>query len=396
MTKSTAAAIPTNTSALWVLLLGNLIIGTGVLLPAGILNDLANEFSVSSATAGYLTLIGGLVVCIGAPLVAGFTSKIDRRSLLTLSLILYGAGHLASIFVQNFTLLLIIRAVMIVGAAIFTPQAAATAGLLVPLEKRASAIAFIFIGWSSATVIGIPLGAYFSSLLGWRLVYFVMGVICLLAALLVWRTLRGGLFVTPLDRQAWKRALGNPVILSVLLVTLLSMAGQFTALSYFAPIIVGAFNGGVEQVALTFAVAGITNVIGNTIASRIVMRFGADAVIAAAIACLVLGLGFFAASFGYLIPALVGIGIFGLGSFSSNSLQQSRLVALAPTLAAATVALNTSVVYLGQAVGAYVGGILVDGSISSSIAWTACGFTSAALVLSLLITRFSDRNAAGP
>ena len=55
------------------------------------------------------------------------------------------------------------------GAAIFTPQAASTVGLLVPLEKRAGAIAFIFIGWSAASVAGIPLGTLLSAAFGWRL-----------------------------------------------------------------------------------------------------------------------------------------------------------------------------------------------------------------------------------
>jgi MFS transporter, DHA1 family, inner membrane transport protein len=380
---------------LWVLLIGNFIIGTGILLPTGLLNDISADLKITAATAGYLALTGGVVVGIGAPLLAAFTSQIDRRKLLTFALVLYGCGHLAAAVVPGFTWQVIIRALTVFGAAIFTPQAAATAGLLVPPDKRAAAIAFIFIGWSSATVAGIPLGSYLAPVIGWRSVYAGMGVVCQITALVVWRVLRPGMFVAQLGLAAWKQALTTPVILVVLLVTLLSMAGQFTVFSYIAPIIRGAFAGGPEQVSIAFAVAGVTGVMGNTIASRVVSHFGIDRVIAFALVLLILGLGVFALSFGAFLLALVGIGLWWLGSFSSNSLQQSRLMVLAPPIASATIALNTSVVYLGQAIGALTGGWFVDRGLSPAIGWTACGFTVAALAMSIFATRFNAGNDAG-
>ncbi len=138
------------------------------------------------------------------------------------------------------------------------------------------------------------------------------------------------------------------MLLVVLLVTLFSMSGQMTVFSYIAPILRDSFAGGPAQVAIAFAVSGIAGVTGNAIAARIVAPLGIDRVIAMAIACLIAGLAILAASFGHFSLALLGIALWGLGSFSSNSLQQSRLVAIAPAVAAATVALNTSVVYVGK------------------------------------------------
>lgn len=383
-----ATHVKSNSSlALWALMLGNFVIGTGVLLPAGLLNVLAADLGVSTARAGLLSLAGGVVVAIGAPLVAGFTSAIDRRKLLTFALLLYAVGHAVSAVMPSFAPLLALRALTVVAATIFTPQAAATAGLLVPPEKRAGAIAFIFIGWSAANVVGIPLGSYLADVVGWRIVFGGMAVVCAIGAVLVWLALRPGLLVPPLNLAAWKQALTNPVILMVLLVTVLSMSGQFTMFTYMAPILRDAFAGGPAQISLAFAVAGVTGVLGNAIASRVVHRVGIDQVIAIAFAGLIAGLAVFAYGFGNLIIAMIGIGLWGLGSFSSNSLQQSRLVAIAPTLAAATVALNTSVVYVGQAVGAGIGGWFVGQGISPAIAWTASGLTALALLASLAATR---------
>jgi predicted MFS family arabinose efflux permease len=373
--------------ALWALLAGNFIIGTGVLLPAGLLNQLTAEFGVSAATAGLLLLVGGVVVGVGAPVLAGLTSSIDRRKLLVFALVLYAIGHAASAIVSNFTLLLVLRAITVAGAAIFTPQAAATAGLLVPPERRAAAIAFIFIGWSVSSVAGIPLGSLLGALIGWRFVFAGMAVLCAVAALLVWTQLRPGLTVPPLNFAAWKHALTTPAILCVLGVTLLSMTGQFTVFSYFAPMLLQGFGATAQQISIAFAVVGAAGVLGNTLASRFVSKFGTDLVIAVCLATLSLGLAVFALSFGQYALALVATALWGLGSFSSNSLQQSRLVALAPSLAAATVALNTSVVYLGQALGAGVGGTPVDGGAPIIAAWLAVGFALGALGLSLVATR---------
>ncbi len=378
----------TSAAALWVLLIGNFVIGTGILLPTGLLNALAADLHVSAATAGLLALIGGVVVAVGAPLVAGLTSAIDRRKLLTFALLLYAAGHAAAALTPSFTLLLVLRAITVMGAAIYTPQAAATAGLLVPADKRATAIAFIFIGWSASNVAGIPLASYFAEIIGWRAVFGIMALACLASALLVWTSLPSGLHVTPLNLAAWKQALTNPVVLMVLLVTVLSMSGQFTVFTYMAPILRDAFAGGPAQVSLAFAVAGVAGVIGNIIASRIVHRVGIDKVIAIAILGLIAGLGLFAVSFGSLGLALAGVALWGMGSFSSNSLQQSRLVAIAPALAA-TVALNTSVVYVGQAVGAGIGGWYVSHGISPAMAWTASALTALALLASLAATRLA-------
>jgi MFS transporter, DHA1 family, inner membrane transport protein len=392
---SQPSSTPTaSTAALWAFLFGNLIIGTGVLLPAGLLNVLMADFSLTASQAGRLMLVGGIVVGIGAPVFAALTSRIERRFLLTASLLLYAAGHLASALAPSFDLQLIIRAVTVVGAAIFTPQAASTVGLLVPTEKRAAAIAFIFIGWSAASVAGIPLGTLLADILGWRWVYALMGGLALISALAVWLTLRPGLYVTPLSAAAWKSALSSPLLWLVFLVTLCSMSGQFTLFGYIAPILKQGFGANAQAISVMFAVVGLSGVFGNTLASRVVGRLGVDRVIAVGLLSLCVGFFGVALSWGNLTAAMVAAIFWGLGSFSSNSLQQSRLVALAPPLAAATVALNTSVVYLGQSMGSWTGGKLVDSGHMTSAPYVALGFMAAALALSVMATRLTRRQAS--
>jgi MFS transporter, DHA1 family, inner membrane transport protein len=83
--------------------------------------------------------------------------------------------------------------------------------------------------------------------------------------------------------------------------------------------------------------------------------------------------------------------VWGLGTFSSNSLQQSRLVGIAPALAVATVALNTSAVYLGQSVGAAAGGSAIKDGISANVVWMALVFLVLAVVMSVADTKLAYR-----
>ncbi|MGB8314514.1 MAG: MFS transporter [Aestuariivirga sp.] len=377
--------------ALWALLFGNFVIGTGVLLPAGLLNILAADLRVPPATVGLLLFAGGLVVGGGAPVLAGLTSRFDRRQLLAVAAAIYAVGHGLAAIAPEFWSLLIIRSVTVVAAAVFTPQAAATVGLMVPPEKRSAAIAFIFIGWSMASVVGIPLGSILGSALGWRATFLAMAALSTLATAGVWLSVAPGLRAQPLQLASWFAVFKSPLMLGILLVTLLSMSGQFTLVSYLAPTLREAYGATPNNIALLFTIFGAAGVCGNYIATKAVGRIGVDRSVLLAIVSLVLGMGLFGLFFGnYILACCAGV-VWGFGSFSSNSLQQSRLVAVAPTLAGATVALNTSAVYLGQSIGAAAGGLVIQKGVSANIAWTALVFLVLAAIFSITAERMKGR-----
>lgn len=387
------AAAAESSGALRALLIGNFMIGTGVLLPAGMLNDLSVGLDVSVATAGWLTVIGGLVVCFGAPLGAALTSRVDRRKLLAGCLALYCVGHAASAIAPNFESLAVLRGVTIVAAALFTPQAAATAGLLVSPERRAAAISLIFLGWSAAAVLGIPAGSLVAAHLGWRTAYAVVAVFSALAFAVIWAAVPPGLRVAPLSLASWKRAASNPVILVVLAVSLVSMSAQFTLFSYTAPVLKGSLDATPGTIALFFTLFGVAGVIGNYLATRLIAPFGLDNAVLISLGSLIAGALIVSLTFGVYAGMLAGLVIWGLGTFSTNSLQQSRLATINLPLASASIALNTSVLYLGQAIGAGLGGRLVADGISASVTWVAAGMLVASALLSMLATRLAARGA---
>ena len=161
---------------------GNLVVGCGVLVVPGMLDLLARDLSVSVPVAGGLLSLAALVMCVGAPLMAALTSKFDRRKLLVGALVTLAVGHLACALAPDFETLFWLRPLSVLGAAVFTPQVAATLTMMVPAEQRATAVTSAFMGWSVASVLGMPVGNVLADLLSWRATFAAVAVLGLVAA----------------------------------------------------------------------------------------------------------------------------------------------------------------------------------------------------------------------
>ena len=194
------------------LMLGNFVTGCSVMAPAGMLGELSSGLDVSIRDAGLLITFGAIVLCIGSPLMAWLTSRIERRTLLTTTLAVFALTNLASAFAPDYASLLVIRLVMLAVGALYTPQAAGTAALIVPVEKRGSTIAYIFLGWSLAAAVGLPLITFIASRYGWRAVYGGIGVIGFVSFLLLAWRLPAGLIGAPVDLKTWGEVGRNRMI----------------------------------------------------------------------------------------------------------------------------------------------------------------------------------------
>src|ERR1700720_4571807 len=191
------------------LMFGNIVTGCSVLAPAGMLVELSSGLGVTIRDAGLLITFGAIMLCVGSPLTAWLTSRIERRTLLTATLAVLALTNMASAFAPDYASLLAIRLIMLAVGALYTPQAAGTAALIVPPEKRGSTIAFIFLGWSLAAAIGLPLIALVAHRCGWRTVYGGIGMIgCFSFVLLTWR-LPGGLLGEKVDLKTWANVARN-------------------------------------------------------------------------------------------------------------------------------------------------------------------------------------------
>ena len=366
------------------LMLGNLVTGCSVLAPAGMLSELSSGFGVTIRDAGLLITFGAIMLCIGSPLTAWLTSRIERRTLLAATLAVLALANAASAFAPDYVSLLVIRLVMLAVGALYTPQAAGTAALIVPAEKRGSTIAYIFLGWSLAAAVGLPLITFIASRYGWRAVYGSIGLIgCLSFLLLAWRLPRG-LVGSPVDLKTWADVGRNRMIIRLLSITTLQMSGQFVVFTFMGPLLTKLTQAGPDAVGLVFALYGLFGFIGIAFATRIVDSWGAYKTSLLFTAVLFTGITGWALSAGNYPLMACSVAIWGLGFASTNSMQQVRLVTAAPTLASASVSLNTSVLYVGQAVGSAIGGVLYARDLLYGAGYVSMGFVALALMVVVL------------
>lgn len=377
---------------LWALLAGNFAIGTGVMVASATLNEVSAFFHVPVQVAGYLISVAALVVCLGAPTLAAVVAPFDRRKLLALAMIWYGLLHAACALVSDFHWLLALRVLAVVPAAVFTPQAAACAGILVPAEHRGRAITFVFVGWSLASVLGMPLNAWLSGMFGWQGAYVLVAVLSVASAAWVWLALPSDVRPPRFSLASWATAFRMPALMLSIGVTLLYSAGQFVLFAYFAPYFRG-MGASVHELTALFMCFGAFGLIGNVLISRYIDHLGAPRAVMIAMAAIALSLLAWPLGVTLLLAALVMVP-WALGCFSANSAQQARLVSMAPALAGGSVALNTSAMYAGQAFGTAIGGWLIANGNMQNLHLAGFVLLVAAMGVSALAARSARRDVA--
>jgi predicted MFS family arabinose efflux permease len=363
------------------LMLGNVIVGLSILGPAGMLAELADGLQVGIHDAGLLVTYGAVIVCIGSPIMAWLTTRIDRRLLLVGTLAILAAGQAASALAPNYFVILLLRLAMLTIAAVYTPQAAATVSLIVPEKDRPSAIAFVFLGWSLAIAGGLPLVTLLATHFGWRMAFGVLALVAATSAVLLFVTLPSGLQGKPLSLQSFAAIARSKRIVSILLVTLLQTSGQFTVFIYLAPLLKALTGAGAGIAGGFFAFYGVIGLIGNVIASSVVTALGIQRTLALFMGSTLLGLTLWAMGAGWLVAMGAGVFFWALGFAAINSMQQARLAAAAPDLASASIALNTSVLYVGQAIGSGIGGLLFAGGHFYAAGYVGVAFVASACAL---------------
>jgi len=375
------------------LLFGNFVIGTGVMVVPGTLNDISSSFAISVAVAGQLITVAAVVMCVGAPLFASVVAGWDRRRLLGLSLLWYALFLGLSALMPSFGSLIVVRALAVVSPAIFTPQAAACVGLLVAPSQRGRAITFIFLGWSVASVLGMPLGAWIGGTLGWRSAFAFVALLSLISAVWVWRALPNEIRPPALSRAAWRETLQSKALMLCVTTTLLYSAGQFVLFSYFAPYYKTQLQSTPLQLSLLFAWFGAFGLIGNILMSRQIDRIGASQAVMWGVGSMALSLLLWPLGTSLTLAALIMVP-WALGCFSSNSAQQARLVGIAPALASGSIALNSSAMYAGQALGAGSGGWLIAQGGMGALHWFGLFGLLVAMAMSWWAARQRTHEAA--
>jgi predicted MFS family arabinose efflux permease len=153
-----------------------------------------------------------------------------------------------------------------------------------------------------------------------------------------------------------------------------------------APLLTRLADASPDAIGLVFACYGLCGFIGIAIATRIVDSWGAFRTSVLSTALMLAGLTGWAVWAGSYPLMLASVALWGLGFAATNSMQQVRVIVAAPALASASVSLNSSVLYVGQAVGSAIGGVLFARDLLHATGYVAAALMGLALI-TVIVTR---------
>ncbi|WP_340649815.1 MFS transporter [Pseudoxanthomonas winnipegensis] len=376
-------------AALYALTIGAFGIGTTEFILMGLLQQVAADLSVSIPAAGMLISGYALGVFVGAPILTLATAKLPRKAVLVALMGIFTIGNLACALAPDYTALMAARVLTSLAHGTFFGVGAVVATSLVPAERKASAISIMFAGLTVATLLGVPAGAWLGLHLGWRATFWAVtaiGVVAL-AVVALWVPASAGAG----QAMHWRQevaVLGRGQVLLALAMTVLGYAGVFAVFTYIQPLLVQVTGFSQSAVSPVLLVFGVGMILGNLLGGRLADRRPTPALLGSLLA-LALVLGLMALALHSRVAMIAFVGLLGTAAFATVAPLQLRVLDQAQgagqNLASS---LNIAAFNLGNALGAWLGGVVVASSLGlPATPWVAALITLAGLAVAWFSVR---------
>ncbi|MFC5471910.1 MFS transporter [Cohnella suwonensis] len=399
----------TNSWKIYMLAIVSFLVGTSEFIIAGILDRVAEDIGVSVSAAGQLITVFSLAYAFGTPILMALTARVDRRNLMLAALSLFVVGNLVSFLFAGYASLMGARVLLALSTGTFVVVALTVAAKMAPEGKQGSAIATLVMGFSTALIVGVPIGRVIASQYDWKLIFAGIGLLGLLAMFAIWKTIprSGGEEAVPLRRQV--SLLRSPRIALALAVTFFWIFGYSVLYTYISPFLLEVTGMGERTVSIALFAFGIASLFGSKLGGYSTDRWGVGRTLFTGMtlhAGVLALLSVLSQSPALVFPLLM---LWAFTAWSSGPTQQYYLITLAPESSGIMLSLNTSVLQLAMAAGAGIGGVAVDAISLSSVGWigfvlvaVAAGLTAVSLgvsasyakKLALRRARLADASAA--
>ncbi|HIE9851906.1 TPA: MFS transporter [Klebsiella variicola subsp. variicola] len=385
---SRSAGLP---AAVYALSVGSFGIGTTEFVIMGLLLDVAHDFHISITLAAWSITAYAYGVVIGAPLLTPLLSRYPKKPALLFLMILFSIGNLGCGIAGNMTMLIIFRVITALAHASFFGISSVYAAELAPVDKRASAVSAVFLGATLANILGVPLGAWVGQYLGWRYTFFMVTLIGILSALAVIALVPGRQAQPAVQSRIRDelKVLRHPTVLRSLLITALGFSGVFAAFTYIAPMLKTVTGMSEHLIPPVLVLFGVGMVAGNHLGGRLTDG-GVRRALLLTLALLIVVLCLFPFAIQTLPGACAAVFLLGAAMFSTIPPLQMQALDSSETGKSMVSSCNIAAFNLGNAAGAWFGGLLLTAGVSLShiplagACLTASGFVIASVTLSPL------------
>ena len=332
---------------------------TTEMLPVGLLTPIADSLQTSTGTAALLISLPALLAALFAPLVVLASGSVDRRRILCGLLALLAMANTASALAPSIAWMLAARVLVGFCMGGIWAIAGGLASRLVPAQSVGLATSIIFGGVAAASVLGVPLGALMGELAGWR---WAFGGMALLSALVLIVHLA---VIPPLSvsrSTTWRQfaeQFGNRQLWFGLLLTLILVAGHFSAFTFVRPLLLSVSGIGAQWIGALLFAYGVAGIVGNFLIGMLAAKRTEASLMAIALGLNITALLFLTVGSsplsGGAILLLWGLAYGGV----SVGLMSWMMKAAANAVEVAT-ALYVAVFNIGIALGSWLGGQTVD------------------------------------
>ncbi|WMS42642.1 MFS transporter [Acuticoccus sp. MNP-M23] len=364
-------------------------IGVTEFAPMGMLPVMAADLGISIPAAGLLVSAYAIGVLAGAPLMILTTGRMRRRSLLIALAGIFTAGNALSAVSGSYELLVMSRLITALNhGAFFGVGAVVAAGLVTP-DKRAAAVATMFMGLAVANVVGVPLASYVGEAIDWRTVFWGIAALGVVTMAALRFTLPDAPAPQAGNALAELKVLSRGSVLAAFGLTVLGSSAMFTVFTYIAPILQGETGVSAIMVSVMLVIYGLGLALGNWLGGYFADR-SVDMTLAVALGSVSVILFVFAGLMHYEVATALIMAVWGVATFAMIAPMQMRVMgaaADAPNLASAV---NIGAFNLGNAIGAALGGAVI----SAGLGYPAVSLTGAVMAALGLAAVFLTRERA--
>jgi len=358
-----------NTAKIYILALISFLVGTSQYIISGILDKMADALGVSIGAAGQLITVFSLVYAIGTPILMVLTSKMERRKLLIYTLFVFIVGNLLSVIVPGYGLFMIARIIMALSTGVAVVTVLSIAAKIAPANKKASSIATVVMGFTASLIIGVPIGRFITSTYGWKFVFIGIALLVLFVIFIVINTIpkMNGDASIPLKRQI--AMFKKPKIALALSITFFLMTGYAIIFTYLSPFLVNTVGMSDHLLSITFLVLGVASLFGSKLGGLSADKKGVIFTLKRGLLVNLTSLVVLLFISHSNIAVFIILTVWSFAAWSSGATQQYNLATILPESSDVLLGLNQSMMQLGFAFGAGLGGVIVGQISLSSITW---------------------------
>ena len=344
--------------------------GTSAFVLLGLIDPMAKDLNVSVSMVGYLQTAFALSCAIGGPILARLTARINRKRMLLFVMFILVLLNLVTALSNSFEQILTVRLLTGMFAALTLPLATTIAVSLVPDVDRAKAISTVLVGYTIAFLLGIPMGSILGDILGWHAAFGFAALLTCIGILVIGIAAPGDVAAPDISKVSFKSALAldNP---RLMLTTMLIFFATFSTVAFIGPVITNTTSiagSGIGWVQISTGIGGLLGLPIGAYLGRLPLRRGLYLLLSVTFftqALFAVGM-LFDLSF-IALPVLLIVMVAGSAAlFASLPVIQSKLAQNAGAATTIAFALNGSMLYIGQGLGASFGGLTID---SVGIAW---------------------------